>query len=63
MRGKLEADGFTPTRAKRLAQLCTSAIQGSLIQARVERSGVPILTTADELAEMLEMMLPMESGV
>jgi len=62
LRGKLEADGFTPTRAKRLAQLCTSALQGALIQARVERSGVPILTTADELAEMLELMLPMEGG-
>jgi len=63
LRGKLEADGCTPARAKRLAQLGTSATQGSLIRARVERSGVPIITTADELAEMLELMLSMEGGV
>ena len=63
LRTKLEADGFPRDKAKRLAQLCTSALQGSLIQARVERSGVPILTTADELAGMLEMMLSMEGGM
>lgn len=63
LRGKLEADGFTPTRAKRLAQLRTSSLQGALIQARVERSRVPIITTADELAVMQELMLSMEVGV
>lgn len=54
LRGKLMADGFSPTRAQRLATLCKSALQGALIQARVERSGAPIETTADELARMLD---------
>jgi len=53
---KLIADGFPAERAKRLAGLCVSAIQGALIQARVERSGAPIETTADELASMLHRM-------
>ena len=39
---------------QRLATLCTSALQGALIQARVERSGAPIEIAADELARMLE---------
>jgi len=51
---KLRADGFPPERAERLAGLCVSAIQGALIQARVERSGAPIEAAADELARMLE---------
>lgn len=37
----------------RLATLCTLALQGALIQARVERSGAPIEITADELARTL----------
>ena len=53
---KLEADGFPLERAKFLAVLCTSAIQGALIQARVERSSSPLETTANELAEMLVLM-------
>ena len=51
---KLVADGFPRARAERLAGLCVSAIQGALIQARVERSGAPIETAADELARMLD---------
>jgi TetR/AcrR family transcriptional regulator, lmrAB and yxaGH operons repressor len=51
---KLVADGFPAERAERLAGLCVSAIQGALIQARVERSGTPIETAADELARMLD---------
>ncbi len=50
---KLVADGFPVSRAARLAGLCTSAIQGALIQARVERSGAPLEQAADELAQML----------
>src|SRR5262249_39677157 len=41
---KLVADGFAPERAKRLASLCVSALQGALIQARVEQSGAPLET-------------------
>lgn len=54
LRDKLLADGFPEARAERLATLFTSALQGALIQARVERSGAPIETAADELARMLE---------
>ena len=50
---KLIADGIPKRRAERLAILCTSAMQGALIQARVERTGAPVLTTAEELAELL----------
>ena len=50
---KLVVDGFPARRAERLVGLCVSAIQGALIQARVERSGVPIEMAANELASML----------
>ena len=52
--GKLIDDGFSNRRAERLAVLCVSALQGALIQARVEQSSAPIRTTADELARLLE---------
>jgi TetR/AcrR family transcriptional regulator, lmrAB and yxaGH operons repressor len=51
---KLVADGYQRARAERLAVLCVSALQGALIQARVERSGAPLQTTADVLADILE---------
>jgi TetR/AcrR family transcriptional repressor of lmrAB and yxaGH operons len=54
VRAKLLADGFSPLRAERLAVLCVSALQGALIQSRVERSGAAIETAADELATLLE---------
>jgi TetR/AcrR family transcriptional regulator, lmrAB and yxaGH operons repressor len=54
VKDKLIADGFSTSRAERLAILCVSTLQGALIQARVERSGAPIETAADELAKMLE---------
>jgi TetR/AcrR family transcriptional repressor of lmrAB and yxaGH operons len=53
LREKLVADGLPGPRADRIALLCTSAVQGALIQARVERSGAPLEVTADELARML----------
>ena len=57
---RLRADGFAAERAERLASVCTTALQGALIQARVERSGAPIETTADELAKMLVVALAVE---
>jgi TetR/AcrR family transcriptional repressor of lmrAB and yxaGH operons len=51
---KLVEDGFARARADALAIVCTSALQGALIQARVERSGRPIEVTAAELARLLE---------
>ena len=50
---KLAADGHSEARAQRLAQLCTSALQGALVQARIEKSGAPILCAAEELAQLL----------
>jgi TetR/AcrR family transcriptional repressor of lmrAB and yxaGH operons len=52
---KLLGDGYPKPRADALAVLCTSALQGALIQARVERSARPIEITASELARMLDM--------
>ena len=54
LRDKLIADGFSKPRAERLAIVFASALQGALIQARIERSSLPIEITADELARMLE---------
>ncbi|MDE1935505.1 TetR/AcrR family transcriptional regulator [Bradyrhizobium sp.] len=54
---KLIADGFPKARAEALAVLCTSALQGALIQARVERSGRALETTASELARLLDAAL------
>jgi TetR/AcrR family transcriptional regulator, lmrAB and yxaGH operons repressor len=51
---RLIADGISPARAERLAGLCVSALQGALIQARVERSGAPIEAAAEELARILD---------
>ena len=51
---KLVEDGFPRARADALAVLCTSSLQGALIQARVERSSKPIEVTAAELARLLE---------
>ncbi len=53
-KGKLLEDGFSPARTERLAILCVSTLQGALIQARVERSSIPIETAANELAKVLE---------
>lgn len=50
---RLMADGFGASQARRLAILCNSAIQGALIQARVECSPAPLETTARELGLLL----------
>jgi TetR/AcrR family transcriptional repressor of lmrAB and yxaGH operons len=54
LRNLLLAEGFSPARAQSLALLCTSALQGALIQARVERSAKPLLIAAEELASLIE---------
>lgn len=58
LRDKLIADGFSLSRAERLAILCVSTLQGALIQSRVERSGAAIQAAADELAILLEATPP-----
>jgi TetR/AcrR family transcriptional repressor of lmrAB and yxaGH operons len=51
---KLISDGYAEQRARALATLCTSAIQGALVEARVQRSGRPIEIAANELARLLD---------
>lgn len=53
LRHKLIEDGYPEPRAVRLASLCTSALQGALIEARVQRSAKPLQAAAAELADML----------
>jgi len=47
---RLGADGVAETRAQGLAALAVSAIEGSLVQARVEQSGAIIRQVAAEVA-------------
>lgn len=51
---KLMEDGFSHPKAAELAILCMSALQGSLIQARVETSRRPIDATAKQLGDLIE---------
>lgn len=50
--GKLRADGVAADRAVVLAGFALSALEGSLIQARVERSEAPILAAGEILATL-----------
>lgn len=54
LEGQLMKEGFSRTRATELAILCMSALQGSLIQARVETSKKPIEITARQLGNLIE---------
>ena len=54
MQEKLIEDGFAEEQAKRLALLCVSTLQGSLIQARIDQSGAPIEIAAEELGVLLD---------
>jgi len=62
LREKLIADGAASPQADRLAVLCVAALQGALIQARVERSGTAIEVAAAELADLLDRVLPAASS-
>lgn len=53
LRDKLIGDGFENQRASQLASLCTSSIQGALIESRVQRSGKPLRIAAEQLALIL----------
>ncbi|MES2032826.1 MAG: TetR/AcrR family transcriptional regulator [Pseudomonadota bacterium] len=48
----LVADGATPARAAFLAGFAISALEGSLVQARVERSEAPILAAGEALSAL-----------
>jgi TetR/AcrR family transcriptional regulator, lmrAB and yxaGH operons repressor len=51
-------DGFSRAEARRLSTLAVSAIEGSLILARVEKSGEPIEDVAKSLAIVLRKDVP-----
>ena len=51
---QLTASGVSAARAERLATLVIAAIEGSLVQARVEQSANPIKAVAQELEELLK---------
>lgn len=54
LRAKLLEDGFESTDADALALVCTNALQGSLVMARIECSRAPIEQTAERLASLLQ---------
>jgi TetR/AcrR family transcriptional repressor of lmrAB and yxaGH operons len=51
---RLIEKGVPAARAKRLAGLVTAAMEGSLIQARVDESEAPIIDAAMELEKLLD---------
>jgi TetR/AcrR family transcriptional repressor of lmrAB and yxaGH operons len=51
---RLNAQGVSVAHAERLATLVIAALEGSLIQARVEQSDNPIKAVAQELEGLLE---------
>lgn len=63
VRDRLIIEGVPEQRAQNLAVLCISALQGALIQSRVERSAKPLETVADELAQILNAANAGSTGV
>ena len=55
IRTRLIKDGINERDAERLAGLCTSAIQGALIEARVQRSNKPLDLVSDELVKLIDL--------
>ncbi|MDZ4307215.1 helix-turn-helix domain-containing protein [Allopontixanthobacter sp.] len=53
LRARLIEDGYDAQAAEALALVCTNALQGSLVMARVECSRAPIEQTAAQLARMV----------
>jgi len=51
---QLESTGVARARAERLATLVIAALEGSLVQARVEQSCNPIKAVVQELEELLK---------
>jgi TetR/AcrR family transcriptional repressor of lmrAB and yxaGH operons len=46
----LDSEGVDPADARRLGRFAISALEGALIQAKVERDAAPLLEARDELA-------------
>ena len=49
----LEAEGVDPARARRLARFAISALEGALVQAKVERNAAALREAGDELAALM----------
>ena len=49
----LEREGVDPARARRLARFAISALEGALVQAKVERDEAALLEARDELAALM----------
>lgn len=54
-------DGLKRHRAGRLAALLIAALEGAMVQARVEQSGKPITDAASELAELCSVQAIVDS--
>lgn len=53
LRTRLVDDGYDAHEAEAMALVCTNAMQGSLVMARVECSRIPIIQTAQQLGKIL----------
>lgn len=51
---QLLSEGWSPEEADQMAMLCTCALQGALVQARIDRSARPLEQVAATLAMQLE---------
>lgn len=54
----LTRDGASPEQAERFASLTLSALDGALLQARVEQSRSPLDIAAEELSRLFALALP-----
>ena len=50
---KLIEDGFSKQLANELASLCTSALQGALVETRIQKNTAPLTTAANCLSTLL----------
>ena len=57
LKQRLIDDGLPEDQADRLASLVTSAIQGALIEARIQRNNKPLEIVAEELNRIVEIYL------
>mgnify|MGYP003776138191 CR=1 FL=1 len=53
----LGARGVPADRARRLADLAVAALDGSLVRARVERDGRPVVEAVDQVADLFDAVL------
>lgn len=49
------ADGAAPDRARRLARMSLSALEGAMILARIDQDGAPVREAGEEMARLIRM--------